>query len=212
MNKFPPENYFDLENCYFSEIFDREKPVWDSLKVLQEYLRKQFDEGKLARNYRSDLDAHIGEGTTIEEGVKIVGPVIFGKNCSIGHAVFMRGGCLIGNNVHIGHASEIKASIILNDSAVAHLNYVGDSIIGNGVNVSGGALFANYRFDKMQVSVRTENGKVETGLAKFGAIVGDNSNVGVNAMLNPGTILGKNTLVYPLHSVSGEHKENEIIK
>ena len=172
----------------------------------------QFKSRQLKANYKDEQNVFVGEGTIIQEGASIVGPAIIGKYAFIGHASLIRGNCIIGNNVQLGHAVEAKGSIFLNDSKAAHLNYVGDSVIGNRVNISGGAILANYRLDKKDIMVDDGVNKIETGLEKFGAILGDGSNVGVNAVLNPGTILGKNTTVYPLISVKGAHKDNEIIK
>ena len=100
----------------------------------------------------------------------------------------------------------------MNNTAAAHLNYIGDSIVGNGVNVSGGAIFANLRLDHANVTIKTEEGKIDTGLSKFGSIVGDGGNIGVNCVLNPGTILGKNIVIYPLREIRGVHEEHEVIK
>ncbi|MBI2622689.1 MAG: hypothetical protein HYW64_01170, partial [Candidatus Levybacteria bacterium] len=161
-------------------------------------------------NYGKNI--FIGKDTLVEDYAVIKGPAIIGKNCFIGHASYLRGGCILGDNVHIGHGAEIKNSILLNNAIAAHLNYIGDSIIGSNVNISGGAMLANFRFDKKSVTIKTENKRIDTGLSKFGAILGDNSTIGVNAVLNPGTLLGKNTIVYPLTSVKGVHKDGEVIR
>lgn len=114
--------------------------------------------------------------------------------------------------MHIGHATEIKHSIVLSNTALAHLNYVGDSILGSGVNLSGGATLANWRFDKKDITVRGEGFEIPTGMEKLGSIIGDESFIGVNAVINPGTILSKKTLVFPLVSVKGVHLDRETIK
>lgn len=140
------------------------------------------------------------------------GKLIKGENCMISQSANIREGVVLGNNVHIGHCVELKNCMILNDTHVAHLNYVGDSIIGNKVNVAGGAMFANFRLDKRPVSVKFPDGVIDTGLEKFSAIVGDNTQIGVNAVLNPGTILGKDCVVYPLTSVRGVYQSGSVIK
>jgi len=199
-SQFSPEKFFDLSSCNYKDLFVDIVNIWEVLPKLEKYIESK----KLHANY--------GGGTIIEETAVIQGPVVIGKNCYIGPAAFLRGPVLLGDNVHVGHSSEIKHAVVLNNSAIAHLNYVGDSVIGSSVNIGGGAMFANLRFDNKTVTIRTEEGKISTSLQKFSAIVGDNSHIGVNCVINPGTVLGKNTIVYPMTSVLGAHKENEVIK
>lgn len=211
-NNFQKEKFFDLSTFEYKDVFNDVDLIWEALPKIKEYIEMQFKSNMLIANYIDKKDVFVGEGTVIQEGAFIQGPAIIGKYCIIGHGSFIRANCIIGNNVQIGHAAEVKGSIFLNDSKAAHLNYVGDSIIGNKVNISGGAILANYRLDKKAIMVIDGENKIETSLEKFSSIIGDRSNIGVNAVLNPGTILGKNTIVYPLISVKGVHKDNEIIK
>ncbi len=199
-----------MKECSFKELFSDAGNVWDVLDKLQLFLKEQFMSKRVKGNY--DEDVFLGEGTIIEKGVLIKGPAIIGKNCFIDHSAYLRGGCLLGNNVHIGHSAEIKSSILLDNAAVSHLNYIGNSILGNSAHMSGGSIAANVRLDKKPVFIRLGDQKIKTGLQKFGSIIGDGSNIGVNAVLNPGTILGKNTIVYPLREVRGVHSEGETIK
>lgn len=210
INQFKPEAYFDLSSFSYKEIFSNVEQVWDVLPRLRGFIESLFEKGKVQGNYKENI--YIGEGTVIEEGALLVGPAIIGKNSFIGHASYVREYCLFGDGVHIGHGVEVKHSILLNNATSAHLNYLGDSIIGNRVNVSGGAMMANFRLDKKPVSIRTPNGKMETSLLKLGAIIGDDSTIGVNAVLNPGTLLGRGSHVYPLTSVIGSYPDHSIIK
>lgn len=210
--RFFKESFFDLTGCCFPEIFDGAEFVWEVLPKIAIYIKLQFQKGILIANYKDKRDIFIGKGTIIQEGAVILGPAIIGKNCVIGHGSLVRENCLLGDFVHIGHAVEVKNSIFLNRAKASHLSYIGDSLIGNDVNISGGAMLANFRFDKKPVTVRVNNERINTNLQKFGAIIGDGSNIGVNAVLNPGTILGKKTIVYPLTSVGGVHKDEEVIK
>lgn len=212
MKDFSPGKFFDLSDFQYAELFQDVTNAWEVLPKLSDFLHAQFEKGIVRGNYKDKKDVFIGEGTVIQNGSEIIGPAIIGRNCILSHAALIRGNCLLGDNVNIGHAVEIKYSICLKGAAVAHLNYIGNSIIGNNVNISGGAILANHRLDRKLIAVRDGDKKTETNLQKFGAIIGDNSNIGVNAVLNPGTLLGKNTVVYPLISVTGIHKENEIIK
>lgn len=212
MNNFKFDKFFDLSGFEYRDIFNEIDSVWEALPKIKGYIETQFKSGQLVANYKDKKDVFVGEDTIIQDGVLIEGPAIIGKYAFIGHGSLVRGNCIMGNNVQIGHAVEVKGSIFLNDSKAAHLNYIGDSIIGNNVNISGGTILANYRLDKKLVTVWDGENKVDTGLEKFSSIVGDNSNIGVNSVLNPGTILGKNTIGYPLISIKGVHRDNEIIK
>lgn len=207
---FLPNNFFDLTNVSFVDIFEEVDFVWEPIKEIEDYILSVFKLGKLKPNHGENC--FIGEGTVIEEGVMIKGPAIIGKNCVIAHGAYIRENCILGDNVKIGHASEAKNSIILNSSTIAHFNYVGDSIIGGNVNLGGGAKTANFRLDGKSIQIKTDVEIIDTKLIKLGAIVGDNCKIGVNSVLNPGTILGKNCLVYPLTSVVGIKSEGTIIK
>lgn len=212
MNDFKADKFFDLKSFEYRDIFSEINFVWEVLPKIKDYIEMQFKTGSLKPNYKEQNDVYIGEGTIIQEGATIEGPAIIGKYALIGHGSFIRQNCIIGGNVQIGHAVEAKGSIFLTDSKIAHLNYIGDSVVGNKVNISAGVILANYRLDKKAVMVIDGENKIETGLEKFSSIIGDSSSIGVNCVLNPGTILGKNTTVYPLISVKGVHKDNEIIK
>ena len=181
MNKisFLPQDYFNLNDFPFKDIFDGVENVWDVIPRIEEYTH-----GKLLQ----------------------------GKNCSVNPNTNIREGVILGDNVHVGFAVELKHCIIMNNSHIAHLNYVGDSVIGNDVNMGGGVMCANFRLDGQPVHVRWQEQKIATGLRKFSCVIGGGSKIGANAVINPGTILGKNCLVYPLVSVAGVHKSGEIIK
>jgi UDP-N-acetylglucosamine diphosphorylase / glucose-1-phosphate thymidylyltransferase / UDP-N-acetylgalactosamine diphosphorylase / glucosamine-1-phosphate N-acetyltransferase / galactosamine-1-phosphate N-acetyltransferase len=204
--------YFNLENFCHRDLFLGTNSVWEVLPKITSFISGLFNNGAVKPNYHNSSDIYVGNGTIIEEGAKILGPAIIGKNCVVRHAALIRENCLIGDNVIIGHATEVKNTILLNDAVLAHLNYVGDSIIGNNVNISGGVIAANFRLDKQSISVLSGKQRIDTGLQKFGAAIGDASMIGANAVLNPGTILGRNSWVYPLTSVKGVHGDGEKIK
>ncbi len=217
MKSFAPSEYFNLSEVSFADLFEGLEYTWDALRNLEDYIHSQFESGAVKANYLDSKDVFIGEGTVVKPGALIEGPAIIGKHCTIGHTAYIRGGCLLGDMVNVGHASEIKHSILLGGAAAAHFNYVGDSIIGNTVNLAGGVMCANFRLDKKQINVRhfdptREKERIPTGHAKFGAIVGDGSNVGVHAVLNPGTILGKYVIVYPQLTVSGTYHTGSTLR
>ncbi|MCL4354861.1 UDP-N-acetylglucosamine diphosphorylase [Patescibacteria group bacterium] len=209
---FPIKDFCDTSSFSHSNIFKKKDNAWEVIPEIKNYLEEQFKKGAIKANYKKSNNVFIGKGTTIMDGVVIKGPAIIGENCFISSSVLIRENCLIGNDVTIGHACEIKNSILLNNSTAAHFNYIGDSIIGNNVNLAGGAIVANLRLDKKPVTINLGHKKISTNLLKFGAIIGDNCNIGANAVLNPGTILGKDSVVFPLISVSGLHPGKQTIK
>ena len=140
------------------------------------------------------------------------GTLIMGKNCSIHPNANIREGVILGDNVHIGYSVELKNCMVMSNTAVAHLNYIGDGVIGNDVNVAGGAILANLRLDKKPVRIKSDNKIIDTHLEKFSCIIGDHSSLGANCVLNPGTILGKNSVVYPLTSVQGVYPNSSIVR
>ncbi len=220
-NLFPPQSmtptlssdtYFDLSNSSFKELFTKDRQVWEAIVHLDEYIASQFEQGHIQANYLDLPDVYVGAGTVIAASAVIEGPAIIGDGCTIGHGAYIRGGCVLGAGVHVGHAVELKHSVILDDASIAHLNYIGDSIVGARANVSGGAICANFRLDKKPVTIDISGQRISTAMEKFGAVIGDGCNVGVNAVLNPGTILGKGCVVYPLQSVTGTHEAGSVIR
>lgn len=207
-----PETYFDLSGVSFADIFHGGEHVWEAVRRLDDYIAAQFETGKVKANYKDSNNIYIGEGTEIQEGAVILGPAIIGKNCILRSHSYIRMGALIGNECLIGHGSEVKHSIIMNNTTIPHVGVVDDSILGNNVNIAAGVVTANLRLDNTPVKIKNGTHIVETGLLKFGAAVGDGSNVGVNSVLNPGTLLGKKTVVFPLKTVKGVHPQNSVIK
>jgi UDP-N-acetylglucosamine diphosphorylase / glucose-1-phosphate thymidylyltransferase / UDP-N-acetylgalactosamine diphosphorylase / glucosamine-1-phosphate N-acetyltransferase / galactosamine-1-phosphate N-acetyltransferase len=208
---FTTEKFFDVTQFPYKELFNDITNVWEAIAKIDSFIALQFS-GGLVANYKDRKDVFIGEGTIIEEGVFIKGPALIGKNCVIRHGAYLRENVILGNTVLVHHGSELKHAIMLNNSFAPHVGYVGDSIVGNGVNIAAGVVLANYRFDKKEVHISHADGKIPTGLKKFGSIIGDGASVGANAVLNPGTVLEKGVVVYPLKVVSGFHKENEIVR
>lgn len=202
MNKLLSD-LFGYEDFSHANLFSESQNLWDPIKNLDLYIENFLGPTR---------EIFIGKDVEIDPSVKIKDKLIIGNNSTIADSVLIRGNCIIGDNVHIGHGVEIKHSIILNNSAVAHLNYVGDAIIGRDVNIGGGVIVANWRFDKKNITLKINDEKLDTGMEKFGALIGDGSRIGVNSAINPGTILGKNSVVYPLVSVYGSHIEGSIIK
>ena len=216
------DEFFSLKNFEHISLWEKDESVWMALHSLKEYLNRstfqieiEIPSGVYLTN---SSQISIGKGTILEPGVMIQGPCIIGKNCSIRHGAYLRGGIILGNRCVVGHASEVKHSIMLNGASAAHLCYVGDSILGCDVNLGAGVKCANVRLDRKEISIFYEGHKMATGLRKFGAIIGDNTQIGCNSVLNPGTLFGRDSFCHPLLNVGGfipaasEVKKNTLSK
>jgi bifunctional N-acetylglucosamine-1-phosphate-uridyltransferase/glucosamine-1-phosphate-acetyltransferase GlmU-like protein len=151
------------------------------------------------------FDPHIcvGEGAVVEPGALIKGPAIIGNNTEIRQGAYVRGNCLFGNRCVVGHSTEVKTSILLDGAKAGHFAYIGDSILGNNVNLGAGTKLANLKIVDVEMKIRVESRTYPTGLKKLGAILGDHVETGCNSVTSPGTLLGKASLVYPCVNVPG---------
>jgi NDP-sugar pyrophosphorylase family protein len=192
----------------FIKIFSQTFPThannfpWLVLSQLQELLSSHIK--SLEKNeYSIREDIAIHNSAIVEQGVVMKGTGIIGENCFVGAHAYLRGGFLLGKNVSIGPGCEIKSSLIFDSSALAHFNFVGDSILGSSVNMEAGAVIANHYNDRREkeITVTFENQKIKTGVSKFGALVGDNVKIGANAVLSPGTILEPEQIVKRLQLI-----------
>jgi len=212
-----PAQFFDLDAYSHSMLFDGCEYPWQALEKLKDYLassklgRIEIDVPSSAYLVHPELIS-IGAGTVIEPGAYIEGPCIIGKNCLIRHGAYIRGDLVAGDSCVIGHGTEIKHSILFNFTATAHFNYVGDSILGNRVNLGAGVKCANLRLDHQPIHVLINNEKIDTRMHKLGAIVGDGAQVGCNCVINPGTILGRRSFCFPCLNVYGFIPENGKVK
>ncbi len=201
------EGFFSLEKYAHRALWKEGEPVWFPLLQLTEYLKGW--QGSIEIDLPSGVflenadQISIGAGTVIEPGVLIRGPCIIGKGCVIRHGAYLRENVICGDGCHIGHGAELKQSILLDGAHATHFVYVGDSILGNGVNLGAGVKCANLRLDRRDVWVVWEGKRVKTGLKKLGAIVGDRVQIGCNSVLNPGTLVGRESFAFPLLSLSG---------
>lgn len=159
-----------------------------------------------------DAQIAIGEGTVVEPGALIKGATIIGKNTEVRQGAYIRGDCIVGDRCVVGHTTEIKNGVMLNDAKAGHFAYIGDSILGNNVNLGAGTKLANLKILKSNVTINIDGKRYDTGIRKLGAIMGDNVETGCNSVTNPGTLLGKGCLVYPCTSVkSGYYPPNSRI-
>lgn len=154
-----------------------------------------------------------GKGVLLETGALIKEPAIIGDQTEVRQGAYLRGYCLVGKRCVVGHTTEVKHSIFLNDAKAGHFNYLGDSVLGNDVNLGAGTKFANLRFLPGNVQVRTKEGAIDSGLRKFGAILGDGVQTGCNSVTNPGTLIGPEGIVMPNTTApSGYHRGRVIIR
>ncbi len=150
-----------------------------------------------------DDNISVGEGTVVEPGALINGPAIIGNNTEVRQGAYIRGNCLVGDRCVVGHTTEMKGSIMLNDAKAGHFAYIGDSILGSNVNLGAGTKLANLKLSGSEIKLTAGGKNYNTGLRKFGAILGDDVQTGCNTVTNPGAVLGKGCLVYPNTSVQG---------
>ena len=150
-----------------------------------------------------DPNIYLGEGTVVEPGALIKGPSIIGNHTEVRQGAYLRGNCLIGDRCVVGHTTEVKHSIMLDDAKAGHFAYIGDSILGNHVNLGAGTKLANLKIVDVEMRLRVEGKVYETGLRKLGAILGDYTETGCNSVTSPGTLLGKASLVYPCVNIPG---------
>lgn len=157
-------------------------------------------------------DVWIAKSATVAPSATVNGPAIIGKNTELRTGAFIRGAVIVGEGCVVGNSCELKNAILFDSVQVPHFNYIGDSILGYRSHTGAGAITSNVKSDKSLVSVKTDNTPINTGLKKFGAMLGDCVEVGCNSVLNPGTVVGRNTNIYPLSSVRGTVPPNSIFK
>ncbi|MBW2071794.1 MAG: glucose-1-phosphate thymidylyltransferase [Deltaproteobacteria bacterium] len=160
-----------------------------------------------------DSNISLGPGVVVEPGALIKGPAIIGAHCEVRQGAYLRGHCLVGDGCVVGHTTEMKHAVMLHGAKAGHFAYIGDSILGSSTNLGAGTKLANLKIIDTPVTVRFAGETYDTGLRKFGAIIGDNSETGCNSVTNPGTLLGPRCLVYPGVSVkSGYYRRRSIIR
>jgi UDP-N-acetylglucosamine diphosphorylase / glucose-1-phosphate thymidylyltransferase / UDP-N-acetylgalactosamine diphosphorylase / glucosamine-1-phosphate N-acetyltransferase / galactosamine-1-phosphate N-acetyltransferase len=217
MTAVHPTTLFDLSAYRHKEIFENCLYAWEALGRLSDYLHTlslgnieiPIPDGAFLVN--PELIS-IGKGSVVEPGAYIKGPCWIGENCTVRHGAYIRGEIITGNGCVLGHDSEFKHSILLDDAHAAHFAYVGDSILGNRINLGAGTVCANLKLDKKPVRVSIDGENYQTGLRKLGALIGDDAQTGCHAVLNPGTVLGKRAICYPCLNIGGTIPAGKVIK
>lgn len=210
--KLRVEDLLDLSKTISAGIFEGLEYPWEALPKIKEFILKMGETLSEDVYEKRGEDIWIAKSARIAPTAYINGPVIICPNAEIRHCAFIRGSAIIGENAVIGNSTELKNCIIFDNAQVPHYNYVGDSILGYKAHLGAGSITSNLKSDKSLVTIPEGDSRLTTGLKKFGAVVGDNVEVGCNSVLNPGTVIGRNTNIYPLSMVRGVVEENSIYK
>lgn len=201
----------NLDATIAKDLFERVEHPWEVLPLIKNYILELIP--NLGDEYKE-----LAENVFVHESVKIAdtavinGPTIICKDTEVRPGAFIRGSVIVGEKCVVGNSTEMKNAIIFNNCQCPHYNYVGDSVLGEKAHTGAGVILSNFKSDGSNVKIRTNDEVIETGLRKFGAILGNRADIGCNSVLFPGTIIGQNTNVYPLTRVRGEILPNRIVK
>jgi NDP-sugar pyrophosphorylase family protein len=180
---FRPQDFVDLAQFQFPELFDSCENVWDALKKISEFVQARTKHQRVI----------VGKGTAIEDGATVQGPAMIGRDCDIRANAYIRASVIVGDGCVLGNACEFKNCVLFNGVHVPHFGYVGDSILGHKAHLGAGVILSNVKSLKGNVTVEGR----DTGLRKFGAIIGDGVEIGCNCVLSPGSMIGRNSILYP---------------
>ena len=202
---------FDLTNTEFADIFDGLEYPHEILKIIGSYILAKGP--KLPPDYEQIAEnVWVGKGTKIAKTAFVGGPAIIGRDVEIRQSAFIRSNAIIGDNSVVGNSTEIKNSFYFNRVQTPHFNYVGDSVLGFHAHIGAGVILSNVRSIAGNVKIKNGEETIETGLRNFSAILGDYAEVGFNSVLNPGSVVCRNSVVYPLSNVRGVIPPNTILK
>ncbi len=203
MKEFTIENMLDLNETIAKELFEGKTYPWEVLPEIGTFIKKLGESLDPEEYERRGEDVWIARTASVAPTAYINGPAIIGKNAEVRHCAFIRGNAIVGEGSVVGNSTELKNVVLFNSVQVPHYNYVGDSVLGYKSHMGAGSICSNVKSDKKLVVVKNGEEKIETGLKKFGAMLGDHVEVGCGSVLNPGTVIGRNTNIYPLSPVRG---------
>ena len=210
------DDLFDLSQTTHGTLFEGVQYPWDALNRLAGYLTQNLKPGTAGAEVHAAAhvgpQVFIGAGTIVEPGAMIIGPAIIGAGCRIRHGAYIRENVIVGDGCVVGNSVELKHCVLFNQCQVPHFNYVGDSILGHKAHLGAGSILSNVKLDNQNVWVNFDGTPIDTGLRKFGALIGDKAEIGCNAVLNPGSIIGRDSIVYPNVSWRGILPRNMIVK
>ena len=205
------ENY-SLDQTIAKDIFNGVTYPWEVLPKISDFIKKLGATLSEEEYEKRGEDIWIAKSATVAPTAYIHGPVIIGKEAEVRHCAFIRGNAIVGEGAVVGNSTELKNVILFNKVQVPHYNYVGDSVLGYKSHMGAGSITSNVKSDKKLVVVKAGEEKIETGMKKFGAMLGDEVEVGCGSVLNPGTVVGNHSNIYPLSSVRGFVPANSIYK
>ena len=206
------KNLYTLEETIAGDYLKKFEYPWEALKGISDLIKEIGPTLDSEKFEQRGEDIWVAKSAKVAPTAALNGPLIIDEDAEIRHCAFVRGSAIVGKGSVVGNSTELKNVIIFNSVQVPHYNYVGDSILGYKSHMGAGSITSNVKSDKTLVVVKAGEEKVETGLKKFGAMLGDNVEVGCNSVLNPGTVVGKNSNIYPLSRVRGVVPANSIFK
>lgn len=206
------KDLFNVEETIAYDLFTGKTYAWEVLPFIGAFIKKLGPTLDPNKYEKRGEDIWVAKNATVFPTAYLHGPLIIDEEAEIRHCAFIRGNAIVGKGAVVGNSTELKNVILFNKVQVPHYNYVGDSVLGFKSHMGAGSITSNVKSDKTLVVVKSEDERIETGLKKFGAILGDNVEIGCGSVLNPGTVIGKETSVYPLSSVRGQIPEKSIYK
>lgn len=195
------QNLFNLNETIAADLFKGCTYPWEVLPRISGFIKELGEKLDPEEYEKKGEDVWIAKSANVYPSAYIHGPAIIGKNAEVRHCAFIRGNAIVGENAVVGNSTELKNVVLFNGVQVPHYNYVGDSILGYKAHMGAGSITSNVKSDKKNVVVKDGNNRIGTGLKKFGAMIGDNVEVGCGSVLNPGTVIGPESNIYPLSSV-----------
>ena len=212
MKRLTINNLYNLDRTIAKELLENLTYPWEALPLIGDFIIKKGNTLDPEIFEKRGENIWVAKSAKVFDSVYLHGPLIIDEKAEVRQCAFIRGNAIIGKGATVGNSTELKNAILFDEVQTPHFNYIGDSILGYKSHTGAGAITSNLKSDKSLVTVMLDGEKVETGVKKFGAMLGDNVEVGCNSVLNPGTVIGKNTNVYPLSFVRGYVAENSIYK
>lgn len=206
------KNLYNLDETIAKSLLEKYEYPWEALAHIEEFIIEIGNTLNTEEYEKIAEDVWIHRTANIYKTAYIKGPCIICENAEVRHCAFIRGKAIVGKNAVVGNSTELKNVILFNNVQVPHYNYVGDSILGYKAHMGAGSITSNVKSDKKLVVIKSKNEKIETNIKKVGAMIGDNVEVGCGSVLNPGTVIGKESNIYPLSSVRGVVPSNSIYK
>ena len=211
-NVITTRELLDLNHTIAKPLFEKTVYPWEVLDKIGKFILETGKTLSAEKYNRIGDDIWVAKSAKIAPSAFLAGPLIIGENAEIRHCAFIRGNVIVGDNAVVGNSTEVKNSILFDNVQAPHFNYVGDSVYGYKSHTGAGVIASNLKSDKSNVTIIVDGEKIDTGRKKFGAVIGDFVEVGCNSVLNPGTVVGRNSMVYPVSRVRGFVPSDSIFK